>query len=247
MAEQKDYYEVLGIAKTATSAEINRAYLKISAKYHPDRMLDASEEEKKAGEAIFIAATKAKEVLMDGAKRQAYDAGGHAAIERLANGNTGTNPGSFITPNTVRVPRDLSDEGLKKFFKAPASGGFVPKPATTPAPSTGDSSGRRSGVESMAERRARRQAGGGRTSADNETASPNVPPQVSTPVAADTTAQNTVAQASAALDKVSGLSAEALASLPVSVLQQLSQKLDAAKTKTGAAVIRANNKGAPGP
>lgn len=69
MAEQKrDYYEVLGVAKTATDAEIKAAYKKLAIKYHPDRNPGDKEAEDK-----FKEAAEAYEVLHDPEKRQRYD------------------------------------------------------------------------------------------------------------------------------------------------------------------------------
>jgi curved DNA-binding protein CbpA len=240
MAEQRDHYEVLGVAKTATSQQINSAYLKISAKNHPDRMpIDATEAYKKACEATFIEATKAKDVLMDAKKREAYDRGGHSAVESLANGN-GTNPGSSVTTSNMRIRRDLSDEGLKKFFGDKSKGNGSGTSFTPP--SNSNASERPAGVQSMEERFARRERRPVVTTTGSEAP---VVSESTTPVV-DATAQSVVSQASTALDKVSTLSVDALATLPVAVLQQLSQKLDAAKTKTGTAVTRAQTKGGPG-
>lgn len=74
MSEQKrDYYEVLGVAKTATEAEIKSAYKKLAIKYHPDRNPGDKEAEDK-----FKEAAEAYEVLHDPQKRQRYDQFGFA-------------------------------------------------------------------------------------------------------------------------------------------------------------------------
>ena len=81
MAEQKrDYYEVLGVAKTATEQEIKAAYKKMAIKYHPDRQGDKSEAEKKDAEAKFKEAAEAYDVLHDPQKRQRYDQFGFAGV-----------------------------------------------------------------------------------------------------------------------------------------------------------------------
>jgi molecular chaperone DnaJ len=75
MAKQ-DYYEVLGIPKNASSAEIKKAYRKMAIKYHPDKNPDdASAEEK------FKIAAEAYEVLSDSNKKARYDQFGHQAFE----------------------------------------------------------------------------------------------------------------------------------------------------------------------
>ena len=77
MAEQKrDYYEVLGISKTADDAEIKKAYRVLAKKYHPDMNPGDAEAEKK-----FKEASEAYAVLSDPEKRRQYDQFGHAAFE----------------------------------------------------------------------------------------------------------------------------------------------------------------------
>ena len=76
MAVQRDYYEIMGVAKTATSKEIADAYRKLAIKYHPD---------KNPGDADAVAkfkeAAQAFEVLHDADKRARYDRFGHAGVE----------------------------------------------------------------------------------------------------------------------------------------------------------------------
>ena len=77
MAEQKrDYYEVLGISKTADDAEIKKAYRVLAKKYHPDLNPGDAGAEKK-----FKEASEAYAVLSDPEKRRQYDQFGHAAFE----------------------------------------------------------------------------------------------------------------------------------------------------------------------
>ena len=78
MAETKDYYQALGITKSATSDEIKRAYRKLALQYHPDR------NKGKDAEGKFKEVTKAYEVLSDPQKKQTYDQFGHAAFEQGA-------------------------------------------------------------------------------------------------------------------------------------------------------------------
>lgn len=77
---QKDYYETLGVSKTASADEIKRAYRKLALEYHPDR------NKTKEGEQKFKEVTKAFEVLSSPEKRQQYDQFGHAAFEQGAAG-----------------------------------------------------------------------------------------------------------------------------------------------------------------
>lgn len=68
MAQKRDYYEVLGVAKNATDDEIKKAYRKIAIKYHPDRNPGDTQAEEK-----FKEAAEAYDVLHDPQKRQQYD------------------------------------------------------------------------------------------------------------------------------------------------------------------------------
>lgn len=65
MANKRDYYEVLGVSKNATDAELKSAYKKMAIKYHPDRQVGKSDEEKKAAEEKFKEAAEAYDVLRD--------------------------------------------------------------------------------------------------------------------------------------------------------------------------------------
>lgn len=75
MAEKRDYYEVLGVSKTATPDEIKKAYRKKAIQYHPDKNPGD-----KAAEEKFKEAAEAYEVLSDPQKRQRYDQFGHAGM-----------------------------------------------------------------------------------------------------------------------------------------------------------------------
>ena len=77
MAE-KDYYQILGISKTASDIEIKKAYRKLALQYHPDR------NKSKDAEGKFKEVTKAYEILSDPQKKQTYDQFGHAAFEQGA-------------------------------------------------------------------------------------------------------------------------------------------------------------------
>ena len=73
---KRDYYEVLGVIKSASSEEIKKAYRKLALKYHPDR-----NKGDKSAEAKFKEASEAYHVLSDKERKTNYDQFGHAAFE----------------------------------------------------------------------------------------------------------------------------------------------------------------------
>ncbi|MBU2872356.1 molecular chaperone DnaJ [Colwellia sp. E2M01] len=81
---KRDYYESLGVSKSADEKEIKKAYKKLAMKYHPDRTKGD-----KAMEETFKEVQEAYEVLKDDQKRAAYDQYGHAAFEQGGHGGGG--------------------------------------------------------------------------------------------------------------------------------------------------------------
>lgn len=86
MAQKRDYYEVLGVAKTATADDIKKAYRKKAMQYHPDRNPGNKEAETK-----FKEAAEAYKVLSEPQTRQRYDQYGHAGLDE----NGGFGGGGF--------------------------------------------------------------------------------------------------------------------------------------------------------
>ena len=107
MADKRDYYEVLGVAKGASDEEIKKAYRKMAKKYHPDMNPGDAE-----AEAKFKEANEAYEVLSNEEKRSRYDQFGHAGVD--PNFGAGGFGGGF----------DMGDMDLGDIFGSFFGGGF---------------------------------------------------------------------------------------------------------------------------
>lgn len=118
MSTKRDYYEVLGVGKSASADEIKKAFRKLAVKYHPDK--DGGDEAK------FKEVNEAYEVLKDQQKRQRYDQFGHAGVGGASGGGGygGGNPfegfGGF---NGQNVNFDFGDGGLGDIFSQFFGGG----------------------------------------------------------------------------------------------------------------------------
>src|SRR2546421_12785907 len=113
--KKRDYYEVLGVTRSAPEEEVKRAYRKLAVKFHPDKNPDdphAEEKFKELGEAY--------DVLIDADKRAAYDRFGHAAFSQGAPGFGG----GFHDPFDIfRDAFGGSDGGIfERFFGGGGSG-----------------------------------------------------------------------------------------------------------------------------
>lgn len=84
MAEKRDFYEVLGVSKSASEDEIKKAYRKLAKQYHPDLNPDD-----KSAEAKFKEVNEAYEVLADNDKKARYDQFGHAGVDPNFGGGAG--------------------------------------------------------------------------------------------------------------------------------------------------------------
>ena len=102
MAEETDYYKILGVERTATADEIKRAYKKVTIKYHPDRNPGDKEAEEK-----FKQAAQAYDVLRDPDKRARYDQFGAAGVDGAAGGFGGFGAGGMDLNDIFRNFGDI--------------------------------------------------------------------------------------------------------------------------------------------
>lgn len=104
MATKRDYYDILGVSKNASAAEIKKAYRKLALKQHPDRNKSSNANEK------FKEINEAYEILSDFKKKQTYDQFGHAAFDPRY-GGAGRGPFTYTYTTQGGVPGGFSAQG----------------------------------------------------------------------------------------------------------------------------------------
>ena len=125
MSEKRDYYEVLGVGKTASDDEIKKAFRKAAVKHHPDK--------EGGDEAKFKEVNEAYEVLKDKQKRQRYDQFGHAGVGGASGGGASGNPFEGFNFNGQDIHFDFGGGAggfgdlFGQFFSGAAGGQRGPK------------------------------------------------------------------------------------------------------------------------
>src|SRR5688572_30541090 len=112
---KRDFYDILGVNRTASAEEIKKAYRKLAIKYHPDKNPGDKEAEEK-----FKEAAEAYDVLSTPEKKQRYDQFGHAGM-----GAAGGQPGSFSMDDIFSQFGDIfgDDNFFGSFFGGGRGGG----------------------------------------------------------------------------------------------------------------------------
>lgn len=120
-SKKKDYYQVLGVSKSATKDEIKKAFREMAKKYHPDLNKDNKDAAK-----MFSDASEAHEVLANEEKRQLYDSYGHAGVDPNFSAQQGGNPfggfGGF--GGFSHGGQSMDAEDLMDFFSQAMGGGM---------------------------------------------------------------------------------------------------------------------------
>lgn len=120
MSDKPDYYQVLGVDKKASKADIQAAYKKIAMKNHPDMVKNKPWPQKQKDDAIalFKDATEAEGVLTDDTKRATYDQYGHKGLENLAAGKNAKSGQTYTDAAGTRMKRGpFTEEDTFSFFE----------------------------------------------------------------------------------------------------------------------------------
>lgn len=175
MSQKPDFYEVLGVEKTASEADIKKAFMRITMTCHPDsapykKLNDAQKAE---ADTKFMYGKEAQAVLTDPVKRATYDRLGHAGLDASNNGST-PSPGWSDAMGPVKKRTRTQEETFDYFDRAAVRNGDAPstsKPADNNGPALSEE-------EMRAAARAARRRGRGQDNAAEtvETPAAEVPP-----------------------------------------------------------------------
>ncbi len=132
MSQKPDYYAILGVEKTASEADIKKAFMRITMTCHPDgapyKKLDDAE--KAQADEKFKYGKEAQTILLDPVKRTAYDKFGHAGLDSMKGQSGGQEQGANTT-GTPRPVRTRSNEEVFDYFdRAAQRNGDAPKTST---------------------------------------------------------------------------------------------------------------------
>ncbi len=139
MSQKPDYYAVLGIEKTASEADIKKAFMRITMTCHPDgapykKLNDAQKAE---ADEKFKYGKEAQTILLDPVKRTAYDKFGHAGLDSMK-GSAGGQEQSASSTGTPRPVRTRSNEEVFDYFDRAAQRNGDASKQTTTATSSSD-------------------------------------------------------------------------------------------------------------
>ena len=168
MSVKPDYYEVLGVAKTATVDEIKKAHHKIAIRCHPDAVRHKqgmTDKEKDEAVQKFKWATEALEILSDARKREVYDRLGHKGLERYLENGGGTSSSTVVDETSIkkiiRTPEDAFDYFDRISERNKSAGSATEEPRVS-----GEERRRRSAEERARRREEERRQGQGQSSVD---------------------------------------------------------------------------------
>jgi DnaJ-class molecular chaperone len=156
MSDKPDYYQVLGVDKKASKADIQTAYKRIAMKNHPDiiKHKPIPEAEKKVAIEKFKIATEAEGILTDDLKRATYDQYGHKGLENISTGKNPKSGQTYTDAAGQRMKRGpFTEEDTFSFFEKRAD-----RPSST-GPDDGLSAEQRR-AKAREERMAKRNRGG---------------------------------------------------------------------------------------
>lgn len=238
MSQKRDYYEVLGVARTASTADIKSAYAKIVMRNHPDRLklnTKLTDTEKAERLEVFQQATEAEKVLADTTARAAYDQYGHKGVENLNAGKSAASGQSFADVAGPTLRKTYSETDTFDFFESRRS-----------QREKGEDPDSKLDVMSIDERRAR--AREERLRNRRGTSTPTAETPVSTPAVTHTqeNVSDTFRDVAQKVDDAAATLRREDATIPLDALQAFRDALERFTGEVDKAIARAK-KGGPAP